>query len=235
VDWYDISVDGAIAALGAQQIVDRCILAGATDLCGLITRDAGGLITLVRAAQLNLNRVIVRGVDAELDYRLSLGTDASLGLNVLASYAKDLITVDSVGPIDRAGQTGQQYLGALGVPKWTLNATTTIQLGRFTATVENRYIPKGKYDPTLVGPEDDGFATTLPNSIATNRVKGAFYTNLGLSVLIDGGGDRNVEVYGAINNLFDKDPPLSPGGIPTNPSFFDTIGRYFQAGVRVRY
>ena len=235
VDWYDISVKGAIAALSAQQIVDRCILAGATDLCGLITRDSGGLITLVRAAQLNLNQVIVRGVDAELDYRISLGSDAHLGLNVLGSYAKDLITIDSVGPIDRAGQTGQQYLGALGVPKWSVNATTTVQLGRFTATIENRYIPKGKYDPTLVGPEDDGFATTLPNSIATNRVKGAFYTNLGLSVLIDSGGERNVEVYGTINNLFDKDPPLSPGGIATNPSFFDTIGRYFQAGVRVRY
>jgi iron complex outermembrane receptor protein len=234
VDWYDISVKGAIAALAAQQIVDRCF-AGASDLCSLITRGSDGIISEIRALQLNLNKLITRGIDAELDYRVPLGNDRSIGFNILASYVKDLTTVDAVGPVNRAGQTGVQYLGALGVPKWNLTSTTTLQLGRVTATVQNRYIPKGKYDATLVGPEDDGYATTLPTSIASNRVAARFYTDLGLQVAIDSGPRAHFEVYGSINNLFDKDPPIAPGNTGTNPAYFDTIGRYFQVGVRVRY
>jgi iron complex outermembrane receptor protein len=233
VDWYDISVDGAIAALQAQQIVDRCF-AGAADLCALITRDSANVISEVRALQLNLNRLITRGVDAELDYRVALSGDNSIGFNLLGSYVRDLVTVDAVGPVDRAGQTGQQYLGALGVPKWNLTATTTLNLGSFTATIENRYIPRGKYDTTLVGPEDEGYNNTLPTSIASNRIAGRFYTNLGLRFLTETSSGTQFEFYGAVNNLFDRDPPPSPGNTGTNPTLFDTIGRSFQAGVRVR-
>jgi outer membrane receptor protein involved in Fe transport len=234
VDWYDISVDGAIASLAAQQIVDRCF-AGAADLCALVARGPDGIISEVRAFQLNLNKLITRGVDAELDYRVPLGGDSSVGFNLLGSYVKDLITVDAVGPVDRAGQTGQQYLGALGIPKWTVTATTTLQLGRFTATVENRYIPKGKYEATLIGPEDEGYSPTLPTSIASNRIAGRLYTNLGLQLAIETTSRAKFEVYGAVNNLFDRDPPPSPGNTGTNPTLFDTIGRAFHAGVRVRY
>ncbi|WP_404710028.1 TonB-dependent receptor domain-containing protein [Sphingomonas sp. MMS24-J13] len=234
VDWYDISIKGAVAALAAQQIVDRCF-AGATDLCALITRGSDGIISEVRALQLNLNRLITRGVDAELDYRLPLGAGKSLDFNLLGSYVKDLITVDAVGPVDRAGQTGQQYLGALGVPKWNLTATTTLQLGKFSATVENRYIPRGKYDSTLIGPEDPGYSNTLATSIASNRIAARFYTNLGLRYLVRPGTRAEVEFYGAINNLFDRDPPPSPGNTGTNPTLFDTIGRSFQVGIRARY
>jgi outer membrane receptor protein involved in Fe transport len=234
VDWYDISVKGAIAALAAQQIVDRCF-GGATDLCSLITRGSDGIISEVRALNLNLNKLITRGIDAELDYRIPLGADRSLGFNLLGSYVKDLTQVDAGGPVNRAGQTGVQYLGALGVPKWNLTSNTTLQIGRVTMNVQNRYIPRGKYDATLVGPEDAGYSPTLATSIASNRVAARFYTDLGVQVAIDSGPRAHYEVYGSINNLFDKDPPIAPGNTGTNPAYFDTIGRYFQVGVRVRY
>jgi hypothetical protein len=57
-----------------------------------------------------------------------------------------------------------------------------------------------------------------------------------------GGSDRAVEVFGSIENLFDTDPPVAPGGgglggsnYPTNPVFFDTFGARFRTGIRVRY
>lgn len=234
VDWYDISVKGAIAALPAQQIVDRCF-GGVTDLCALITRGSDGIISEVRALNLNLNKLITRGIDAELDYRVSLGADRSIGFNLLASYVKDLTQVDAGGAVNRAGQTGVQYLGALGVPKWNLTSNTTLQFGRVTFNIQNRYIPRGKYDATLVGPEDAGYNPTLPTSIASNRMAARFYTDLGMQMAIESGPRAHYEVYGSINNLFDKDPPIAPGNTGTNPAYFDTIGRYFQVGVRVRY
>ena len=40
-----------------------------------------------------------------------------------------------------------------------------------------------------------------------------------------------------MNNLFDKDPAIAPGGngYPTNPVYFDTYGRTYKVGVRVKY
>jgi outer membrane receptor protein involved in Fe transport len=235
IDWYDISLQGAIAALGAQQIVDRCQLQNAADMCSLFTLGSDGAVSEVRASQLNLNQLIARGWDIEFDYRIELGPSAAIGLNLLGTYTQDLITVDSVGPIERAGQTGMQYLGAVGVPRWSLTSTTTLELGKVTATIENRYIPRGIYDTTLIGPEDAGYATTLPNSVSRNRVDARFYTNLGLNFRIGQGERTQFEVYGFVSNLFNQDPPLVPGTTATNPALFDTIGRAFQVGVRVKH
>jgi iron complex outermembrane receptor protein len=42
-------------------------------------------------------------------------------------------------------------------------------------------------------------------------------------------------VYGVVDNLFDRDPPLTAtaqGG--TNQVYFDPIGRYFKIGARMK-
>lgn len=234
VDYYDINLAGSIATLTAQTIVDRCFQ-GVAELCSLVVRDGGGFISEVHSVRLNLNRLYTRGIDVELDYRFELGPDAKLDLNLLGNYVGNLTEVDSGGAVNRAGQTGQQYLGSVGVPKWTLNATAALKLGGFTATLENRYIPKGKYDAGLIGPEDPGYDPTLATSIASNRVAGRLYTNLGFSVDLNKGAATEFQVYGAINNLLNVSPPIVPGNTATNPSLFDTLGRSVQLGVRVRH
>ena len=44
-------------------------------------------------------------------------------------------------------------------------------------------------------------------------------------------------LFGNINNLFNKAPPIAPGGngYPTNPVYFDTYGMSWKLGVRVKY
>jgi len=45
-----------------------------------------------------------------------------------------------------------------------------------------------------------------------------------------------VQLFGVVNNLFDKDPPFAPEGqYPTNPTYFDQIGRTYRVGVRVQF
>ncbi|WP_313806281.1 TonB-dependent receptor domain-containing protein [Sphingobium sp.] len=233
-DYYDVNIKGAIASLGAQTLVDRCN-AGASEFCQYIARGSDGLISTITLAQLNLNRVRTRGIDFEFDYRLPLSTiigssDASLGFRVVANYAIDLITTDSSGSINRAGQTGLAVGATGGVPRYTLNGTVTYSDGPFTLSTNMRYIPQGKYDVTLVGPQDKGYSPTLVNSINDNRVSSAFYTNLSLDYAV--GEDAKVHVFGVVNNLFDKDPPVSPGTTVTNPVLFDVIGRSYRVGVR---
>jgi iron complex outermembrane receptor protein len=45
-----------------------------------------------------------------------------------------------------------------------------------------------------------------------------------------------MQLFGTVNNVFDKDPPFAQGGTGgTNPVFFDTIGRAYRAGLRVSF
>ena len=53
--------------------------------------------------------------------------------------------------------------------------------------------------------------------------------------LIDN-GDRKVALFGTINNLLDKDPPITgTGGFATVRSLYDVVGRTYTAGVRFRF
>ena len=51
------------------------------------------------------------------------------------------------------------------------------------------------------------------------------------------GKGTSVELFGAINNVFDREPPVAPGGngYPTNPVYFDTYGMSWKVGVRVSF
>jgi hypothetical protein len=42
-----------------------------------------------------------------------------------------------------------------------------------------------------------------------------------------------VQVYGAINNLMNTNPPLMPGR--ANNTFYDPVGRYIKLGVRAKF
>ncbi len=229
VDYFDISLDGAIATLGSQTIVERCS-AGAEEFCPYVTRNSSGIVTQVRDVLNNVNRQKVRGIDIEASYRADLGSAGTLDLRALATNYLELSTEDSIGVTDRAGQTGYRGGATPGVPDWIVDGNIVWNVDRYQVGLHGHYIPKGKFDALLIGPEDEGYSITLPNSVNSNRVDGRFYLDLSLNVDIT---DR-IELFGVINNLLDRDPPpafSSQGG--TNHVWFDTIGRYFKIGARV--
>ncbi|MCW2369448.1 TonB-dependent receptor domain-containing protein [Sphingobium sp. B11D3D] len=235
-DYYDIKIRDAIDLVGAQVITDRCNAGGAS-YCALITRDTGpsGLITDVVDQYLNVNQIKTRGIDFELDFSKRFGADNRIAINLLATRVFDLIQVDATGSLDRAGQTGRQVGGPIGVPKYTLDGTFTFEKGPFGATVQGHYIPKGSYDASLIGPDDPNYSNTLANSIDNNVVDDMLTFNLSLRYTIGGAGDSTMQIYAAINNLFDTDPPIAPGNSVTNPVFFDQTGRSYRAGVRLKF
>jgi len=229
VDYFDIKLDGAIATLGSQTIVNRCS-SGATEFCPYVTRNAGGFVTEVRDVLNNVNQQKVRGFDIEASYRAELSSGTQLGLRLLATRYLELSTRDSIGVTDRAGQTGYRGGATPGVPDWMVNGNVDLTFSKVRLGAHGRFIPKGKFDVLLVGPEDAGYSITRPDSVNTNRINGRFYLDLSAAVKVN----DQFEVFGVVNNALDKDPPLafsSQGG--TNHVWFDTLGRYFKIGVRV--
>ena len=225
VDYFDIEVSDQIGTLGAQGIVDRCF-AGASEYCSLVTINSSNTITAVYNRQLNLFEFKTRGIDFELSYRTG-----GLGVRLLATHVIDLVTVDSAGSVDRAGQQGASG----GIPAWTANASVTYETGPFTANGQLRFIGAGRYDRTLIGPDEAGYAASLRNSINDNRVPSVAYVNLSLQYDMGRAGGPPVQFFALVNNLLDKDPPPVPTNAQsTQNQIYDVVGRAFKVGVRFK-
>jgi iron complex outermembrane receptor protein len=240
-----------ITAVPGQRILDFC-----TDFdlfCDRITYSSGPTdITFLDARQVNLGQLTVRGIDLELAYTLplyELGGDlpGQLGLRVLGNHQYDFqVTPDPTVPsVDYAGQSGPA--NAAGdfnpTPDWVWNAFLSYDNDAFNATVSMRHISSGILDVEKIGPEDAGYDPSLPDSVNINRVPARTYFGLAMSYRIGLAADEQyIELFGAIDNVFDTKPPIAPGfdggggsAYPTNPVYFDTFGSRFRTGIRVRY
>jgi len=218
LDVYSIKLKGAIDTLTPQDIVNRCYLQNETSLCPQVVRGGDGTIDQVRATFLNLSQRKTQGADLEMSYSLPVGS-GDLTVRALATYVDEFIT----DGVDRAGDVGSDL--AYAIPQWRWNLGATYRIGDFTGHVQGRYVGGGKYDHQLEGLIDD------------NTVSSAFYVDLSAQYTLSNLG--GIQVYGSVNNLFDKDPPVDPSSffepIATNPALYDVIGRYFTLGVRYSF
>jgi iron complex outermembrane receptor protein len=238
LDYYDIQVDKAIGTLGAQTIVNRCFQ-GAAEFCPLVDRDpVSNEVIRIRDLLFNVNALETTGYDFEADYRFILPrTLGSLDLRALVTYVDELITVDSAGSTDRAGQTGWRAATQPGVPEWLLDTLVTWRANRTSVTLHNKYVPAGKYSTSFVGPDDPAFAINLPNSSNINRVSDAFYTDLsGQFTLRQNDEGSEITLFAGVNNVFDVEPPLAPSGSGNgNFILFDPTGRSWKVGLRASF
>ena len=222
LDYYDIKLKGAIATLSAQNIINRCE-AGTTDLCQFITRDSsGGLVSVVRT-NINLSQLQTSGVDAEISYRAPLerfvALPGSIDLRLLTSYVDQFVTNDGITSINTGGVTGN------GGPHWRGMVSATYTNGPLQLYVEGRYTGPGLYDINL--------------SYNNNHVDSQTLVNTSVQYTLLDEGSRQLQVFGAVNNLFDADPPVAPFnfifGSPASASVSDVMGRRYSVGVRFKY
>jgi outer membrane receptor protein involved in Fe transport len=253
LDWYQIKIKDAVTTLPGQRIVDFCNQFSL--FCDRITYGAAGKsdISFVDARQVNLGGMTIRGFDIEVDYTLpladvGLNSSGSLNLRVLGNHQYDFIVQpnQTVPSVNYAGQSGPAL--AAGdfnpTPNWIWNAFLAYDDGGFNATLSMRRISGGVLDVEKTGPEDAGYDPGKANSISTNRVAPATYFGLAASYKVDLGGERSqfVELFGTVDNLFNKKPPIAPGNdagggsaYPTNPVYFDTFGMRWRGGIRVQF
>lgn len=255
VDYYSIDIGNAITTIPAQTVLDGCVAEvgrGAPGFyCGFVTRT-GTVVTAVNTQLLNLAKLKTSGIDFDMSYRFPLAggrTTARLSGNYVAHLTTDDGTgiprsynaagiITNVGAVvDRAGQSGGFSSGvvtngATSVPHWIVNGSLTYQLGPVTTTAQGRWIEHAKLDKTLVGPGDRDYDPASPISIASNRVKGAFYLNLSGSIDVINDGKRKIQFYGVVNNVTNKDVPFPQ---PVVTGLFDRIGRFYKVGLRATY
>ncbi len=234
LDWYSIEIDGALAQLGAQVVVDNCFR-GDVSLCqyvissnGPVTNPAGGFRTIerVEAIFINLDTQKIEGADLELQYRTDVDFMADrtedLSLRFLVSNLSEnsIQSPPSPGQVaildDRAGQ-----IGAFGFPEWKANLNVTYTMDNWSAFVQGRWIDGGLLDrtrlesttaiPLTQRPVGSVLAACGTNicTIDDNSIPSIFYVDARVAGRF--GEEQNLEVFANIQNLLDREPNITPG------------------------
>ncbi len=236
-DYYDIRVDGYIGTPGgAQNIVDRCANFNDPLTCPLIVFGADKSLVEIRNVNVNLQSLVSHGVDYELSYNLDASKLISslsgvFSLRMLSSHVLSNETNLFGVLTERAGETGTS-----GLPSWLTNVYLTYSNDAYSATLSGRYISSGKFNALWTGPDDPSYLASNPLTVNDNRVDSAFYLNLSGSYNLKIAGAKSMQLFGAISNLTNHEPPSAPSlTYPTNPVYFDQIGRTYRVGVRFSY
>jgi outer membrane receptor protein involved in Fe transport len=254
MDWYSINIKSAIFIASTLQVIQSCT-AGSQQACsniffgrgpgggalatsevdgnGVTRTDVGkfalqadGALNLVVGAPLNVASETTSGLDFQADYRMNL-FNGLLDWHILSNY-NDERTITKLGvTYDGAGSVGLDSPIIAG-PKFHTTLAATYSEGQWTGTVQGRIIGSARLVNTWV----EGV------NVDNNAVPAIAYADLRLSYNWTDG----VNLYGAVDNVFDTPPPSIPSSVginTTNQNFnlqiYDGLGRQFRVGLRFAY
>ncbi|MDF2638695.1 MAG: TonB-dependent receptor [Novosphingobium lindaniclasticum] len=232
-DYYRIKLDGVVSTLSADQIVRFCF-DGNQAFCGGFQLDGPQGTNFVNVQPFNLASWKTSGFDIEASYQWQqpLGLPGNFTVRALATHIQKFIVnagIAGVDPIDQAGNN------AGATPDWKWLAVQTYDSDRFSLTVQERWISDGTFgNQYVVCQTSCPVSTGNHPTIDYNTMKGAFYVDIGATFKFS----ENLQLYGKIDNLFDKDPTASPQtntGLDVNPALYDTLGRIYRAGIRFNF
>lgn len=245
VDYFDIEVEDAISMIAAQTTVDFCFDQGQQSFCDNINYLAGSTtdISTIDITNYNFASQTSRGIDFEASYRRAIGS-GDLSLRALGTYTIENVTDNGIDPItdDTAGTyflPDLQYRFSVGYDMDSGFGASLVGRGHTGGTYDNDWIECQTACPFIQDPVLRSFYRTIND----NDVPGALYfdTNFNYDFELQG---VQAQFLFAVKNVFDRDPELvgngpdgnnTPAYPQTNRSRYDTFGRTFRLGVRLRY
>ncbi|MEN2709194.1 TonB-dependent receptor plug domain-containing protein [Sphingomonas sp. NPDC092331] len=230
VDYYNIKIDGAIAAFGGglQSVITACRanLSMSNIFCQPLNhRSSDGQLYDVPLLNANIASMKTAGVDFRLDYRHDIGSLGRLSYYLAGSYLINSIVQSSpiVAAVDCAGYIGGGTCGNAN-PKWRFTQRVTWDVSdAFQVSLRHRFIGSAK-DGRIAAAKASGGAMPLLAVPETGQIS---YFDLSASYDID----KSFSIYGMIDNLGDHNPPFQLYERDT----YDAIGRRFTIGFRKRF
>ena len=242
IDYYHIKISNAITTVqGFRPFIQTpCYESGGTSIyCTLQDRPNGftdtspaNAATAWYVLPINISDVTAEGVDLELNYNSQI-FGRPLTLRGLVTYEpRALYTQLGVPDADYAG-IAFGPTGRTATPKW-----------RATGIVS--FMPAENVRVDIL----ESWRSSMKNFVETptqyqidNHVPSFATTAINLSFQIPGDRLPDSEFFFNVNNLFDADPPpanstgsaTGVGGFNGFVATDDAVGRYFTAGVRVKF
>lgn len=225
VDYFNIKIDDAIAAIGRNDVLRLCYTSAgmSSPLCGQIIRDVNGALTDVNSGAANSRKLETSGIDVQASYRLDLGQTfgneediGSLTFTINYQWLNNYTTTVFPGsPFESVIESA----GGLGAFRHKAQASMLYEIGDFMFNLDANYVSDAHdFDPATIGS------------------KWFFDAQVRYNVL-----ESTTLVFG-VRNLFDEYVFIGQGastsiptGWATDPDSYDGLGRRFYAGVRLRY
>ena len=246
VDYYDITVNGVITALGAQTIADSCYDQPTLDnvFCEQFERYRGSgpgpnnevagdiLGNSLIQAPLNFAKRERTGIDTVLAYTTELTPDVSMGANLI--YTHNIKNSNFESPTNPDFEN--RVLGELGFPEDEFRLDLDFGYREFTFGYRLRYIGsmlQGTYE------NYNGLNGNPPGNLdafSITKRPDITYSDLRFEWEIEdiGSFGQDFQFYAGVDNVFNKRPPL--GGLATGAdAIYDYRGRAFYSGFRARF
>lgn len=238
VDYWSISLEEQIAAVGATTIIQRCYNRdGANSTydinnqwCKLFQRDqSNGSVIFLQQLDRNQAFIDTSGVDLTLNWNWNLGDILNnpkagvLAFNIVTTWVEQYKTqVTSVDPV-------YEYVGTIGTttgsatPEWRATYGVDYTVGKFSVGLTSRFI------------DDMYHANVVTGSSATSNTgtPDTWYHDIAMRYELT----KNIGVRFGVNNVEDLEPRIYSPNIQANtdPSTYDVLGRRYYFGVKVKF
>ncbi len=222
-DYYNIEIDALIDTLAAFDIAQNCVDAPTLNnqFCDAIDRDpTTGAISGFRSGLINLAAVETAGVDWRVDYTFDVPSARELGTVRLSSLGTRFLKNDEVRDVS-APDDIVDVLTTLTRPKWIVNFNADWILGDLTLGWSGRF-ESSQLTPGLE-PQD---LINDPFFVNITETGSSIVNDFSASYTIKDG----IEIYGGINNAFDRDPYIGQLSRPAGPR-----GRFFFLGANLTF
>ena len=238
VDYWRIKVDNAVGVIPPATSVTQCIATG--QFCNLIHRDplTGALWVgsgFVTGTNINTGSIKTSGIDVTVNYIYPIRAWGSLGFNFNGTWTKDFIQekVAGLGAYDCLGLYGA-VCGAPR-PEWRHKARGSwstpwnVDVALTWRHIDAVDVELSSSNPQLAG---DFFPVV-------KRLGERDYLDLAASWAIT----KSVTLYAGVNNIFDKDPPITDSSIAgpaagsgnTYPQVYDALGRRIFVSLTAKF
>jgi len=226
-----------------QQQIDAAIAAGS------VARDPStanpgipgdpGAITAVLARYVNSAQTEVRGIDLDARQGFALPDGwGNLTFDVKYTFLDKWEHTEQDGTSrEFAGTHGNcDVSNCMGTPDHKANLRATWDRNDWRLSANLNY--RGPIDNTYFKNDPDGCASTFANGEdAPSNCELASFTTVDL--VFRWKPQARWEIYGSIQNVFDKQAPLDPltyGAVSYNPlDYYGAIGRFFTLGARYTF
>lgn len=227
LDYWDISIDGAISEISSQNIVDSCYDAASINnpFCGLIERNsvptsaqAGGF-TFLRQTLLNFGSAEASGYDGNVSYTFGIG-GYLVALEAGATKQEELNFIEPAKPGEAANVDIE--LGEMRRPEWAAQLNATVSKAEWTLMLNSSYLSK----QTLT------YESGVEIETVDKNYGPAGYTDDFLTHNVSARYQYNPELtlYGGVNNLTDEKPFASERGYPVS-----VVGRAYYLGLNYSF
>jgi outer membrane receptor protein involved in Fe transport len=226
VDYWDIKIDGAIAAISSQETVDACYDAPslANPFCALFTRNRNAAsptflgFNFLRQTLVNFQSIQSSGIDFDVRYALpleaiGLGGWGDLDFRIAGTKVEEYVRFESATNTS----TQNPELGEIERPEWAFGTTLAWSRGPLTASLFSNFSGETKLRGVEIESERNFSPNTAP-SVWVHDASLRYDVNDGLTVVA------------GVNNILNEEPYITETNNPVSGvgrTFFVRLGATF--------